>query len=119
MKICPGGARKPNLDAGVCADYSILCYIHTDFTILMSTLEKESNILISWFSNDIMKANPDKFQAICVGKTDHKNIKYVHIGQTNTTCEEDVTLLAIKIYFMLKFDNHVSDVWKKASYLNN
>ena len=66
-----------------------------------------------------MKASPDKLQAICVGKKDHENITSFQICQANTTCEEDVTLLAIKIYFMLKFDNHVSDIWKKASYLNN
>ena len=37
-------------------------------TILKSILEKESNILISWFSDHFMKANPDKFQVIGGGK---------------------------------------------------
>ena len=79
--------------------------------------KKESNILISWFSDNFRKAHPDKFQAqaICVGKKARENIKLFQIGQTNITCEENVTRLGINIDFMLKFDSHVSDICKKAS----
>ena len=45
----------------------------------------------------------------------HDNIESFQIGQTNIKCEENVTLLGINIGFMLKFDNHVSDICKKAS----
>ena len=62
-----------------------------------------------------MKANPDKLQAICIGKKAHDNIESFQIGQTNIKCEENVTLLGINIDFMLKFDNHVSEICKKAS----
>ena len=62
-----------------------------------------------------MKANSDKFQTICVGKKAHENIKSFQIGQTNITCEEIVTLLGITIGFMLKSDNHISDICNKAS----
>ena len=83
----------------------ILCYIHTDFIILKTMLEKESKILISWFSDYFMNANPDKFQAIFVWKKAHENI----------TCDKNVTLLGINADFMLKFDSHESDICKKAS----
>ena len=62
-----------------------------------------------------MKANPDKFQAICVGKKTHDNIESFQIGQTNIKCEENVTLLGINIDFMLKFDDYISEICKKAS----
>ena len=62
-----------------------------------------------------MKANPDKFQAICIGKKAHDNIESFQNGQTNIKCEENVTLLGINIDFMLKFDNHVAEICKKAS----
>ena len=62
-----------------------------------------------------MKANPDKFQAICIGKKARDNIESFQIGQTNIKCEENVTLLGINIDFMLKFDNHVAKICKKAS----
>ena len=48
------------------ADDNNLSFIHKDITILKSVLEQESNNLISWFFNNFMKANPDKFQAICI-----------------------------------------------------
>ena len=40
-----------------------------------------------------MKANPDKFQAICAGKKCHDNIKSVRIGDTDISCEDNVSLL--------------------------
>ena len=97
------------------ADDNTLSFIHKDFTILKSVLEQESNNLISWFFNNFMKANPDKFQAICIGKRAHDNIESFQIGQTNIKCEENVTLYCINIDFMLKFDNHVAEICKKAS----
>ena len=53
-----------------------------------------------------MKANPEKFQAICVGKKCHDTIKSFRIGDTDIPCEDNVTLLGINIHFMLKFDDH-------------
>ena len=60
-----------------------------------------------------MKTNPEKFQAICVGKKCHDTIKSYRIGDTDISGEDNVTLLGINIYFMLNFDDHVSDICKK------
>jgi hypothetical protein len=39
------------------------------------TLEEQSAILIKWFTENHMQANPDKFQAISIGrKTHEKNL---------------------------------------------
>ena len=62
-----------------------------------------------------MKANPEKFQAICVGKKCRDTIKSFRIGDTDIPCEDNVTLLGINIDFMMKFDDHVTDICKKAS----
>ena len=62
-----------------------------------------------------MKANPDKFYAICIGKKTHDNIESFQIGKTNIKCDDSVTLLGINIDYMLKFDAHVSEICKKAS----
>ena len=50
------------------ADDNTLSYTDTDINKLIKTLEEESKILINWFSINIIKANPEKFQAIAVGK---------------------------------------------------
>ena len=62
-----------------------------------------------------MKTNPDKFQAVCIGKKLNDNIKSFRIGDTDITCEKNVSLLGINAVFMLKFDDHVANICKKAS----
>ena len=60
-----------------------------------------------------MKANPDKFQAICLGHKAASNIKSFKISNTEIKCEENVTLLGVNIDNQLKFDDHVSDICKR------
>ena len=97
------------------ADDNTLSYIHKDLLHLKSVLEQESLLLIQWFDKNFMKANPDKFQAICIGKKSHYNIDSFQVGQTNIKCDDNFTLLGINLDYMLKFDTHVSEICKKAS----
>jgi hypothetical protein len=44
---------------------------------VISTLEDDSTTLINWFSINKMKANPEKFQAIAIGKqTKQQNLSF-------------------------------------------
>ena len=61
-----------------------------------------------------MKANPTKFQAICIGNRAHNNTSF-NIDSAEIKCENNVTLLGINIDFMLRFDDHVSQICKRAS----
>ena len=88
------------------ADDNTLSLIHKDILHLKSVLEQESQILISWFDQNLM---------ICIGKKTHDNIESFQIGQKNIKCDDSVTLLGINIDYMLKFDAHVSEICKKAS----
>ena len=58
-----------------------------------------------------MKANPSKFQAIYIGKNAHDGITSFNIDSVEIKCDDNVTL----IDFMLRFDDHVSEICKKAS----
>ena len=49
------------------ADDNTLSHSGPDLDGLVKSLEKESAILIDWFANNKMKANPDKFEAIAIG----------------------------------------------------
>ena len=62
-----------------------------------------------------MKANPDNFQAICIGQKTHDDIDSFQIGQTTIKCGDNATLLGINIDYMLKFDAHVSEICKKKA----
>ena len=46
------------------ADDNTVSFIHKEFNFLKSVLEPDSLNLISWFEENYMTANPDKFQAI-------------------------------------------------------
>ena len=49
------------------ADDNTLSHWGPNLSGLVKSLEKESAILIDWFANNKMKANPDKYQAISIG----------------------------------------------------
>jgi hypothetical protein len=44
-----------------------LSFSNPDYDILISTLEAESQVLIDWFKDNKMQANPDKFYVSLVG----------------------------------------------------
>ena len=63
-----------------------------------------------------MKANPDKFQAISIGKrTFEKSPVFELKGSIFIECDEVVKLLGIDIDYQLKFDNHINNLCRKAS----
>ena len=71
--------------------------------------------LIKWFSINQMKANPEKFQAIAVGKkTKDKNVTF-NLGGNQIKCESEVKLSDVTIDSKLKFNEHISNICKKAS----
>ena len=50
------------------ADDNTVSYCDYDKNKVVNTLKADSLKLIYWFSINLMKANPDKFQAIVIGK---------------------------------------------------
>ena len=56
------------------ADENTLSFSCPDFDRLIQILQSESQILINWFHNNCMQANPGKFQAIAAGERTFKNI---------------------------------------------
>jgi hypothetical protein len=83
----------------------------TDIKNTIKTLEEESKILINWFSINKMKVNPEKFQAIAVGKKPHdKNLKF-NLEGIEIECETEIKLLGVTILdFKLNFNEHISKI---------
>jgi hypothetical protein len=46
------------------ADDNTLSYSDTNINTVVKTLKNDSINLIDWFSKNLMKANPDKFQSL-------------------------------------------------------
>jgi hypothetical protein len=62
-----------------------------------------------------MKANPDKFQAIAIGKkTKNENISF-NLNGNIIKYEDEVKLLGVAIDFELNFNTHIANICKKAS----
>ena len=94
------------------AHRTMISFFH--LSALKKVLEDESCNLIDCFFKNFMKANPSKFQAICMGKNAHDGITSFNIGSTEIKCDNNVTLLGINIDFMLRFDDHVAEICKKS-----
>ena len=95
-------------------DNTVSCADH-NLKSVVDNLVQDSLSLIQWFLDNQMKANPEKFQAIAVGKrTKTENIAF-RLENNVITCDENVKLLRVTINFQLNFDTHISNVCKKAS----
>ena len=97
------------------ADDNTLSYASYSETDLVKTLEEESCVLIDWFSKNHMKANPEKFQAIALGKRSHSLNLAFNFQDIQVKCDDEVKLLGVTFDFMLSFNNHISNICKKAS----
>ena len=63
------------------ADDNTLSYGSNSADDVIETLEEQSAILIKWFTENHMQVNPDKFQAISIGrKTHEKNLSFMLQG---------------------------------------
>ena len=95
------------------ADDNTLSFSHTDLNVIKAQLEHASEIAITWFSKNYMKANPSKFQAICFSKDD--NSFDLDICDFSIKTEKCVKLLGIELDNKLSFTQHVTNVCKKAA----
>ena len=103
------------------ADDNTLSYADYDIKNIVQNLESDSLKMLDWFDYNLMKANPDKFQALAISKKsfDHIGIKIVfELKGNRIECENDVKLLGVTIDYELKFDKHISDICKKKPLAN-
>ena len=83
------------------ADDNTLSHSGHDLDRLVKSLEKESTILIDWFADNNMKANPDKFQTVAIGnKSKSGDMKFILDGN-EIFCDNEVKLLGMTINYQL------------------
>ena len=76
-----------------------ICYI--------MQLQNDCNLLMEWFSNNGLKANPDKFHLIL---NYNRNDIFLEIQQLKIFNNNHEKLLGIKIDNELSFEEHVSEL---------
>jgi len=81
-------------------------------------LVEDTNIAITWFNDNFMKVNPEKFQTMIMCPPNNGDMIPTEIILNDSCSLEpsfDVKLLGVNIDSKLTFDNHVQTICKKAS----
>ena len=86
-----------------------ICKLDSD--IIAKNLEKVSAQLLIWFTNNKMKANPDKYHFLLTWK----NELTLEIDQCQIKSSKEEKLLGITIDNKLSFDAHVNNICNKVS----
>ena len=76
---------------------------------LIANLAEDSLMLFKWFADNHMKANPDKFQAIAVGKRTKDEKITLNLDNNIIHCGDHVKLLGVTVDFKLSFDLQLSN----------
>lgn len=94
------------------ADDNTLSKCHSDPLFVKTSLEDSARTAISWFSDNYMKANPGKFQAMVLSR---KNVN-ISFNINNVTIVPTKCVKLLGIYFddKLSFSEHVQHLCKKA-----
>ena len=96
------------------ADDSTIYANSAEMETLLDILEKESETARKWFKQNQMIVNPDKFQAMVSGRHKQKEKINLNINEAEIKGQNSVTLLRVEIDNELNFNNHISNICKKA-----
>ena len=98
------------------ADDSTLAYFSKTLSNLVEVLEEEAGVALTWLKQNQMIANPEKFHALLIGK-DQTNTsgENFNIQGKMVKSEETVKLLGIQLDYKLKFEQHISELCRKAA----
>ena len=97
------------------ADDNTFSYADYDLKNVISKLESDSQKMLDWFANNLMQANPDKLQALAIGKKTFKEQICFDLNGSKIKCEEHVKLLGVTIDYELNFDKHILEICKKSA----
>ena len=100
-----------NTDIASYADDNMPYISANNINEVILSLEKATDTLFKWFIDNVMKSNAEKFHLL-VSTNNAINIKIGNIDINNSTCEK---LLGVKSDFKLIFEDHISELCKKAS----
>ena len=96
------------------ADDNTLSKAAKDAASIKRALERDTANTLSWFTENYMSANPDKFHAIVLGMKNPETINFA-VGNVTINPSRSVKLLGIEIDPKLNFDTHVHEICQKAA----
>ncbi len=96
------------------ADDNSLACSDKDLNVVKANLEQASQVAITWFGNNHMKANASKFQVLCITKDRIIPSLDLVINGVTLKSDSEVKLLGVYIDARLTFGYHVNEICKKA-----
>ena len=97
------------------ADDNTITATCNTLTGLLKTLEQESESAVSWFKQNGIIVNADKFQAIILNKKEGEAKYKLTIDNNDIESTKSVKELGITIDDRLRFDKHISNLCSKAA----
>ncbi|KAL9954029.1 hypothetical protein ACROYT_G041517 [Oculina patagonica] len=95
------------------ADDTKIYHSHASPGAVELAVNQDLDNAATWFKENGMKANPDKYQAIVLGKNSQEiSLKS---GDINIPIKDQISLLGVTLDSKLKFDAHVAIVCRKVS----
>ena len=83
---------------------------------LIKKLKRECEVALTWFRDNKMMVNPNKFQAILLNKSKPTHVKVtMDIGNEKIESLSAVKLLGIEIDDKLNFNNHINTICRSAA----
>ena len=92
------------------ADDNTIYVIADDINGVTTSLEKASKALFEWFGNNLLKNNAEKSHLL-VSSSDVVNLRVSKYDIKNSECEK---LLGVKFANKLTFEEHITDICRKA-----
>ena len=94
------------------ADDNSLACTGNDYTEIQQKLVYNVNKIMTWFQQNNMKVNPDKFDYIVFGK--HDGLENIIIGDYSIKPKDNVKILGLHLDNKLKFDEHITKLCQNA-----
>ena len=83
---------------------------------LIKKLKRECEVVLTWFRDNKMMVNPNKFQAILLNKSKSTHVKEtMNIGNEKIESLSVVKLLRIEIGNKFNFNNHINTICRSAA----
>ena len=97
------------------ADDNTVCCKGNDVGRVQIQLQSVTNDMLKWFEENMMKANPEKFQYIVFDKNRKLNDQYyINVNNVAIKSKAMVKLLGVNIDCTLSFHEHISQLCVKA-----
>ena len=101
------------------ADDNTLAYFSKTLSNLIEVLEEEAGVALTWLKQNQMIANPEKFHALLIRKdetnTSGENFDIQGKMIKSEETVKAVKLLGIQLDYKLNFEQHISELCRKAA----